>query len=86
MSLRKLKRILLFYAMLAGGIVTMFTGLLLYFWPRGPRAGQLIILGFDKDFWKDLHTYTTIIAVVLILLHILENRACVKMYIRETLK
>jgi hypothetical protein len=69
MSLRKLKRILLFYAMLAGGMVTMLTGLLLYLWPRGPRTGQLTILGFDKGFWKDLHTYTTIIAVVLILLH-----------------
>ncbi|RLI72656.1 hypothetical protein DRO97_08710 [Archaeoglobales archaeon] len=58
MNVRKLKRILLFYSMLAGGIVTIFTGLVLYFWPRGPRAGQLIILGFDKDFWKDFaHIY-----------------------------
>jgi cytochrome b subunit of formate dehydrogenase len=86
MTLKRLRRIILFYTMLIFGLITIVTGLVLYFWPKGPRAGQLIILGFEKDFWKELHTYVTVAAVVLIVLHIFENRACVKMYVRETLK
>ncbi|WP_202318823.1 DUF4405 domain-containing protein [Archaeoglobus neptunius] len=86
MSLRKVRRIFLFYSMILSGMFTIFTGFVLYFWPRGPRSGQLIFLGFQKQFWQDVHTYVALAGVILITLHILENRNCVKMYVRETLK
>ncbi|WP_290598216.1 MULTISPECIES: DUF4405 domain-containing protein [unclassified Archaeoglobus] len=86
MSWRKVRRIVLFYSMVATGIVTAITGLVLYFWPHGPKAGQLIIFGFQKQFWQDIHTYLALTAAILIILHVIENKACVRMYIRETLK
>ncbi len=86
MNLRRLKRIVLFYSMIATGLVTIVTGFILYFWPHGPRSGQLIILGFQKQFWQDIHTYFALFTAILIVLHIIENRACVRMYVRETLK
>lgn len=86
MSWRKVKRIVLFYSMIATGIVTAITGFILYFWPHGPRSGQLIIFGFQKQFWQDIHTYLALTAAILIILHVIENKACVRMYIRETLK
>ncbi|WP_456328813.1 DUF4405 domain-containing protein [Archaeoglobus sp.] len=83
---RKVRRILLFYSMITSGIITTITGFILYFWPSGPRAGQLVIFGFQKQVWEDIHTYLALVAAVLIILHVIENKACVKMYIRETLK
>lgn len=86
MSWRKLRRVVLFYSMIFSGIITVITGFILYFWPHGPRAGQLIVLGFQKQVWQDIHTYLALTAAILIILHIIENRACVRMYVRETLR
>jgi len=86
MSWSKVRRILLFYSMIVSGIITIITGFILYFWPHGPRAGQLVIFGFQKQFWKDIHIYLALTAAALIILHVIENRACVRMYVRETLK
>jgi len=86
MNWRKVRRIFLFYSMTIAGFITAVTGFILYFWPRGPRAGQLVIFGFQKNFWQDIHTYLALTAAVLIILHIIENRACVKMYVKETLR
>ncbi len=85
MNLRKLWRVLLFYLMTIFGTLTMITGLILYFWPRGPRAGRLEIFGYTKDFWKDLHMYIAIVAVVIIIFHVIENRRAVKHYVKETI-
>ncbi|MDI3497881.1 DUF4405 domain-containing protein [Archaeoglobus sp.] len=86
MKLAKIRRLVLFYFMVLSGVIIAFTGILLYLWPHGPKSGQLVILGFQKSFWQDVHTYAAIFGVVAILLHLIENRRCVKLYVRETLR
>jgi len=86
MNLRKIRRITIFYLMLISGVITMFTGIVLYLWPKGPRAGRIEILGYTKDFWKDIHITVAIIAIILIVIHLIENRRAVKCYVEETLK
>ena len=75
----------LFYSMLALGLLTLVTGFILYLWPHGPRSGQLVFLGLNKSSWGTWHTYITLTAIVLIVLHLLENRKCVDLYIKTTL-
>jgi hypothetical protein len=78
-------RATLFYLMLVLGLLTLVTGLVLYVWPHGPRSGQLLFLGLNKSGWSEWHTYITLVAIVLIALHLLENRKCVDVYVRTTL-
>jgi hypothetical protein len=74
-----------FYSMLSLGLLTMATGFILYLWPHGPRSGQLIFLGLNKSGWGTWHTYITLIAIALILVHLIENRKCVDIYVKTTL-
>jgi Domain of unknown function (DUF4405) len=76
----------LFYSMLSLGLLTMVTGFILYLWPHGQRSGQLIFLGLDKSGWGTWHTYITLIAIALILVHLVENRKCVNVYVKTTLE
>jgi hypothetical protein len=78
-------RAVLFYSMLALGLLSLATGFILYFWPHGPRSGQLVFLGLNKSGWGTWHTYITLIAIVLIGVHLLENRKCVSLYVETTL-
>lgn len=78
-------RPILFYLMLVIGILSLFTGLVLYAWPHGPQAGRIVFLGMTKGGWQDLHTYVSIMAIVFIILHLIENRKCVSYYIKETI-
>ncbi len=60
-----------------------FTGLLLWLAPTGPRAGrQLLLLGFTKSDWGDIHFWTSVAAVSMTLVHIAIDwrglRACVR--------
>lgn len=75
----------LFYSMLVMGLLSLVTGFILYFWPHAQRAGRLIFFGLNKTFWSEWHTYLSVIAVVLIVVHLLENRKCVDLYVKTTL-
>jgi hypothetical protein len=75
----------LFYSMLSLGLLTLVTGFILYVWPHGPRSGQLIFLGLNRSGWGTWHTYITVIAIALIVVHLLENRKCVDIYVKTTL-
>ncbi|MEM4690246.1 MAG: DUF4405 domain-containing protein [Archaeoglobaceae archaeon] len=75
-------RILIFAIALALGILSLITGLILYFWPHGPRAGQLIIFGMTKLGWSELHTYASILALIVILVHLIVNRTSIRLYFR----
>lgn len=61
------------------GILSLITGLILYFWPR-PRAGFYEFLGMNKGSWGELHTYFSILALIAISVHIVVNRRSVKFY------
>lgn len=74
----------LFYSMLILGLLSLVTGFILYVWPHGQRAGRLIFLGLNKTAWGEWHTYISLIAIVLILLHLLENRRSVSVYVKTT--
>jgi hypothetical protein len=75
----------LFYSMLSLGLLTLVTGFILYVWPHGPRSGQMIFLGLNRSGWGTWHTYITIIAIALIVVHLLENRKCAGVYVKTTL-
>ncbi|MEM2086676.1 MAG: DUF4405 domain-containing protein [Archaeoglobaceae archaeon] len=75
-------RILIFAIALALGILSLITGLILYFWPHGPRSGQLIIFGMTKSGWSELHTYASILALIVILVHLIVNRTSIRLYFR----
>ncbi|MEM2148470.1 MAG: DUF4405 domain-containing protein [Nitrososphaerota archaeon] len=66
-------------------ILVMFTGVLLYLWPKGPQSGRIEILGFRKDDWRDIHMNLSIILTVVLIIHILENRKCVAYYVKTTI-
>ncbi len=76
----------LFYLMVAVGATVLFTGFVLYLWPRGPQSGRLLFLGADKATWSDWHTYLSLFGVGIILFHLVENRAVLRTYVRSTLK
>lgn len=77
---------LLFYSMLNLDLLTFVTGLILYVWPHGPRSGQMMFLGLNRSEWGTWHTYITIIAIALIVVHLLENSKCVDIYVKTTLR
>lgn len=78
-------RAVLFYSMLALGLLTLITGFILYFWPHGQRAGRLVFFGINRTVWGEWHTCISLIAVALIMVHLLENRKCVDLYVNTTL-
>ena len=78
-------RIILFYLMVALSLASLVTGLLLFFWPHGPRAGRIPLLGLTKGSWIDIHTYVSLLLVPVAVIHLLENRGCVILYIKKTL-
>lgn len=78
-------RVALFYLMVILGLASLVTGLLLFFWPHGPRAGRIPLLGLTKGAWIDIHTYVSLLLIPVAVIHLLENRGCVSLYIRKTL-
>lgn len=79
-------RILVFILMLAFGLAAMTTGVVLYLWPKGPRAGRIEVFGYTKDFWIDAHTILAMTSVVLIIVHLVLNWRAVKFYFDNVLK
>ena len=75
----------LFYSMLALGFLSLVTGFVLYLWPHGQRAGRLIFSGLNKAVWSERHTCFSVIAVVLVVVHLMENRQRVNLYVKTTL-
>jgi hypothetical protein len=73
-------RIAIFALALLLGILSLATGLILYFWPHGPRAGQLEIFGFTKNGWAELHTWFSILSLIVIAVHLAVNRTSIRMY------
>lgn len=76
----------LFYGMLILGFLSLMTGLVLFLWPNGQRAGRLIFSGVNKSIWSEWHTYLSVIAVILIVLHLIENRRGVSVYVKNTVR
>ncbi|MCL7401335.1 MAG: DUF4405 domain-containing protein [Thaumarchaeota archaeon] len=67
------------------GLVVLVTGLILYVWPKGPHSGRIDFFGLRKDDWRDLHMQTSILLTFTLIIHLLENRNCVKTYVKTTL-
>ncbi len=75
-------RVVIFLLAIAFGLASLFTGLVLYFWPHGPRSGQLIIVGFNKAGWSDLHVYSSMLALLVVSVHLIMNWKSIKLYIK----
>jgi len=78
-------RAAIFYLMTILGLVVLVTGLVLYIWPRGPQSGRIEFLSLRKDDWRDFHMQTSILLAIVLIIHLLENRNCVKTYVKTTL-
>lgn len=85
MSTKITLRAVLFYLMVILGLAVLITGLILYLWPRGPQSGRLEFLSLRKDDWRDFHMQLSIFLTITLVIHLLENRNCVKMYVKNTL-
>lgn len=85
MSMRITFRAVLFYLMVILGLAALITGMILYVWPRGPQSGKLEFLSLRKDDWRDLHMQISIFLTLVLAIHLLENRHCVKTYVKTTL-
>ncbi|MEM4472567.1 MAG: DUF4405 domain-containing protein [Archaeoglobaceae archaeon] len=72
-------RLIVFMFSLFFGFVSLITGLVLYFWPK-PRAGWYSFLGLNKQTWSDLHTYFSLIALLVVIVHLIVNRKSIKLY------
>lgn len=79
-------RATLFFSMTILLLLSVITGFAPYLWPHGPRSGQFLFFGLTKDMWIDLHTYLSILAVAVMVMHIILNRRFVKIYHKLTVK
>ncbi|MEM1525396.1 MAG: DUF4405 domain-containing protein [Nitrososphaerales archaeon] len=75
-------RTVLFYLMITFSLISLLTGIILYLWPHGPRAGRLLFFGVDRFTWSEWHTYSSLFALITIIIHIIINRKLVKLYIK----
>lgn len=75
-------RALIFYLMIALSLISLVTGIILYFWPHGPSAGRLLFLGLNKGTWSEIHTYSSLLAFIVVIIHIIVNRKLVKLYVK----
>lgn len=51
-------------------ILSSLSGFVLYFTPSGPRAGQMIILGYQKKELIQIHFLSSFLLVVIGILHL----------------
>lgn len=69
-------------ALLSTWGLAVFSGLLLYVAPSGPRSGRTIMLILTKSQWSDLHFWVSMAAVVLTVVHMMIDwralKACVR--------
>ncbi len=84
--LNMLKRSLIFWGMVVSGLVTLISGLILWFAPRGPHSREIILYGFQKSTWLDIHPYFALLAIGLVALHLVDKRKCLKIYLRSPFK
>jgi len=75
-------RIMIFVLALILGILSLLTGLILYLWPHGPRAGQLMIFGMTKSSWGELHALFSLLSLFIIVVHLVVNRKSIMFYWR----
>ena len=75
----------LFYLLVGFGILSFVTGLVLFFWPSGPRAGWIFFMDLNKGSWSDIHSYLSLVLIPVAVLHLIENRRCVKQYVDMTM-
>lgn len=69
-------RIAVFILLLILGVFTIFSGLILYLAPRGPRSGYY----YGKEAWRQVHMLSAFAAVAVLVLHLLLNRNALKCY------
>ncbi|MEM3499846.1 MAG: DUF4405 domain-containing protein [Candidatus Bilamarchaeaceae archaeon] len=51
-------------------ILSSVSGFSLYFLPSGPRSGQIMMLGFQKKEWIQIHSLISFLLVAIGILHI----------------
>jgi hypothetical protein len=86
MNPRLLPRVLVVSLLITGGLIMALTGFVLYFAPSGPQSGQTLLLGFTKEFWKNLHAYTAFSLIGVAAMHVTLNRRTLMFYLKQAIK
>ncbi len=79
-------RFLVFWGMVVSGLVTLISGLILWFAPRGPHSREVILYGLQKSTWLDIHPYFALLAIGLVAIHLIDKWRCLKIYFRSPFK
>ncbi|MBO8181831.1 MAG: DUF4405 domain-containing protein [Archaeoglobus sp.] len=79
-------RFLIFWIMVASGLVTLISGLILWFAPRGAHSREAILYGLQKSTWLDIHPYFALLAVGMVAIHLVDKWRCLKVYLRSPLR
>lgn len=79
-------RFLIFWGMVVSGLVTLISGLILWFAPHGPYSKEAILYGLQKSTWLDIHPYFALLAIGLVAIHLVDKWRCLKIYFRSPFK
>lgn len=74
-------------AIIAIALITVWglaalTGFLLYLAPSGPHSGWLIILFLTKGQWQNVHFWTSVLALIITIVHVAVDWRALKGCIR----
>lgn len=79
---RIIVRALLFLSMVTLSLLVGVTGFTLYSWEM---KGRVVLLGFEKSGWTELHLVAAMALAVVLVFHLIENRRVIPAYVRTTL-
>jgi hypothetical protein len=83
MAVKQTYRGLVSLNLVISGLISIITGIVLYFMPEGRVAYWIIweLLGLTKDQWQSLHTLSSYLLLVFMILHTINNWSSIKNYI-----
>ncbi len=79
-------RFLIFWGMVVSGVVTLISGLILWFAPHGPHSKEVILYGLQKSTWLDIHPYVALLAIGLVAVHLIDKWRYLKIYTKSPFK
>lgn len=77
---------IVFLVLLILWILSSLSGFVLYFTPSGPRSGQMIILGFQKKEWVQIHFLISFLLVVIGILHLVLEWPILVAFVKQLFK
>jgi|Deesub1362A_J573_1020465.scaffolds.fasta_scaffold00634_2 cytochrome b subunit of formate dehydrogenase len=80
-----MRKHVIFWSMIVTGILTLITGFVLWLAPKGSHSREAVIYGLQKSTWLDIHPWIAISAILLVGIHLIDRRVCLRLYLRNPL-